>query len=229
MLKAMILAAGLGTRLKPFTDSHPKALYRFEGSTLLEHALKHLITAGIKDVIINVHHFADQIIEYLYLNNNFGFNVSISNEEGELLETGGGVKKAAWFFEGCDAAIVRNADIISDLNLSEMARFHLGTGALATLAVRDRATSRYFLFGESMQLCGWKNQKTGEHRVSKPLLTEIPLAFSGIQVLDPKIFGLIQETGKFSLTELYLRLAESQKIIGYPEEGTVWMDIGRGQ
>jgi NDP-sugar pyrophosphorylase family protein len=226
MIKAMILAAGLGTRLKPFTEKHPKALYPVEGKTLLEHALIHMRTAGIFDVLINVHHFADQIIEYLYLNNNFGLNISISDETGDLLETGGGLKKAGWFFAGSDAVLVRNVDIISDLDLKSMGQHHADSRSLATLAVRNRETSRYLLFDAQMKLCGWENLKTGERKFSRLCDTPTPLAFSGIQFLDPRIFPLIIEDGKFSLTDLYLRLAQTHDIDGYLEDGKIWRDVG---
>ncbi len=262
-MKAMILAAGLGTRLKPFTDAHPKALYVFEGKTLLEHAIDHLKSAAITEAIINVHHFAGQIIDYLHENENFGLHITLSDETGELLETGGGVKKAAWFFNDCDAAIVRNVDILSDLDLLKLLACHRSSGSLATLAIRRRETSRYLLFDDGMQLCGWENRKTGERLITRqpesinlnpfaagnghvreslpgedpeqtkpdipgsaPVLLA-PYAFSGIQVLNPEIFPLITEKGKFSLIDLYLRLAKDQKIAGYVEEGVIWRDVGR--
>jgi N-acetyl-alpha-D-muramate 1-phosphate uridylyltransferase len=226
-MKAMILAAGLGTRLKPFTDLHPKALFEIEGCTLLEHAVNHLKSAGIKDVIINVHHFADQIIDYIHLHDNFGLNIAISDETGELLETGGGLKEAAWFFNDCDGAIVRNADILSDLDLMKMAGVHRNSGSLATLAVRNRPTSRYFLFDDRMNLCGWENQATGERLLIRDAVSCAPFAFSGIQILDPGVFPMITEVGKFSLTDLYLRLAATHNISGYLEDGKVWKDVGR--
>ena len=223
----MILAAGLGTRLKPFTDHHPKALFEVDGKPLLEHAINHLHGAGITEVIINVHHFAGQIREYLKKNNSFGLNVEISDEEHELLETGGGLKKAAWFFEDCACAVVRNVDILSDLNLQKMVTWHHTTNALATLAVRTRPTSRYLLFDQGMQLCGWENRKTGENRISRQGSPFTPFAFSGIQIINPSIFTCITEEGKFSLTDLYLRLAKDQLILGYEDDGMVWEDIGR--
>ena len=223
----MILAAGLGTRLKPFTDSHPKALYMVYGKTLLEHALDHVKSAQITEVIVNVHHFADQIIDYLQLHHNFGLNISISDEKFELLETGGGLKKAAWFFDNCDTALIRNVDILSDLDLFRMADFHLHSESIATLAVRNRETSRYFLFDDKMNLCGWENQKTGERRISNETQTRSAFAFSGIQFIDQAIFSLMIEEGKFSLTDLYLRLADTHKIAGYLDDGIVWKDVGR--
>lgn len=227
-MKAMILAAGLGTRLKPFTDTHPKALFPVGGTTLLEHALDHLRSAGITDVIINVHHFADQITGFIRLNNGFGLNIAFSDETGGLLETGGGVKKAAWFFRDCDCVLVRNVDVLSDLDLNKMAVTHLRSHPLATLAVRERETSRYFLFDEKMGLCGWENRKTGERRISGACSNQRALSFSGIQILDPAIFPLITEEGKFSLTSLYLRLSEKYRIEGYPDDGTIWQDAGKG-
>ncbi len=173
-MKAMILAAGLGTRLKPFTDTHPKALFEIEGRTLLEHAIEHVKSAGIREVIINVHHFAGQITDYLNRHDNFGTKVTISDESGELLETGGGVKKAAWFFRDCDCAIIRNVDILSDLNLLKITAHHRTTGSLATLAVRKRETSRYFLFDHDMQLCGWENRKTGERVIARESKSDTP-------------------------------------------------------
>lgn len=227
MMKAMILAAGLGTRLKPFTDFHPKALYRVDGKTLLEHAVIHLVAAGVNEIIINVHHFTDQIIEFVHLHNDFGLKISVSDETGELLETGGGVKKAAWFFRDCDCAVIRNVDILSDLDLRNMAAFHLRSGSVATLAVRNRETSRYFLFDGQMQLCGWEDRRTGETKITGTASAVMAYAFSGIQLMAPGIFPLITEEGKFSLTELYLRLAAEQKIMGYLEDGHLWKDVGR--
>jgi N-acetyl-alpha-D-muramate 1-phosphate uridylyltransferase len=223
----MILAAGLGTRLRPFTEHHPKALFITEGKTLLEHALDHMRSAGIEEVIINVHHFADQIIDFLEQHDHFGLRITISDETGELLETGGGVKKAGWFLEEATGAVVRNVDVLSDLDLRGMIRHHLASDALATLAVRDRETSRYFLFDDMMNLSGWENRKSGERIVSCEDISLSPYAFSGIQVLSPALSPLITEQGRFSLTSLYLRLAEKEKIVGYQETGLVWEDVGR--
>ena len=227
-MKAMILAAGLGTRLKPFTDTHPKALYIVNGKTMLEHAVNHLKSAGINEIIVNVHHFADQIIAFIHLHHGFGIDISISDETGNLLETGGGVKKTGWFFCGCDCAIIRNVDLLSDLDLCKMANVHLNSKALATLAVRNRETSRYFLFDDQMNLCGWENRKTGEQRISCEKNAYKSFAFSGIQILNPEIFPLISEEGSFSLTGLYLRLAKTHLIKGHIEDGVVWKDVGRG-
>jgi N-acetyl-alpha-D-muramate 1-phosphate uridylyltransferase len=227
-VRAMIFAAGMGTRLKPFTDGHPKALYVVDGKTLLEHSLLHLKRYGITRVIINVHHFAHQITDFLHQNIDFGMEIAISDETDRLLETGGGLKKAAWFFKDCDVIVARNVDILSGMDLGSMITAHLEKRSMATLAVRDRPTARYFLFNEQMQLRGWMNKNTGELKGVASADGLNALAFSGIQVLSPSIFPLIAEEGKFSLTDLYLRLSAHQKITAYPDDHTAWADAGRG-
>jgi NDP-sugar pyrophosphorylase family protein len=226
--KGMILAAGLGTRLRPVTCSIPKALVKVDGLTLLEVAIRHLADHGVKKIIINVHHYAGQIIDYLDQNKNFGLNITISHESEQLLDTGGGLKKASAFFQGDGSFFVRNVDIISDLDLTSMMENHLKSKSLVTIAVRRRATSRYFLFDQDQRLCGWKNLKTGEKVLSyKPLTDPEMLAFSGIQILNPEIFPLITEEGKFSLTSLYIRLAKDHLIKGFIDNGNVWRDAGK--
>jgi len=224
----MILAAGLGTRLRPVTNTIPKALVKVGGRTLLEGAIRHLAESGVKEIVINVHHFADQVIQYLNQNRNFGLNITISDERDQLLDTGGGLKKVFRFFAGGKPFFVRNVDIVSDLDLLSMMEQHLRSHALATLAVRKRETSRYFLFDPGHRLCGWTNLKTGEKilSVESGLNLEM-LAFSGIHVLNPEIFSLITEEGKFSLTSLYLRLAKDHLIKGFMDRGSVWRDVGK--
>jgi NDP-sugar pyrophosphorylase family protein len=227
-MKAMILAAGLGTRLKPLTDMIPKALVKVYGVTLLEQSLLHLKKSGINQVIINVHHFAGQIIDYLKVNHDFGIKITISDESGELLDTGGGLKKASWFFNDPNPFIVQNVDVISDLDLKKVLDFHIEKKSLATLVVKERETSRYFLFDDNLTLCGWENVKTGERLVPKQTLTTFrQLAFSGIQVMDPEIFNFITETGKFSLTGMYLRLSADHKIVGFIDKDSFWADAGK--
>jgi NDP-sugar pyrophosphorylase family protein len=227
-MKAMILAAGLGTRLKPLTNTIPKALVLVDGSTLLEQSLLHLKKYGIKQVIVNVHHFAGQIIDYLKMNHDFGLEITISDESGELLDTGGGLKKASWFFNDKEPFIVRNVDVLSDLDLDKLKTYHFMNGGLATLVVRERETSRYLIFDEALQLCGWENIKTGEEKITKPaLINKKRLAFSGIQMVDPKIFNLITETGRFSLTDLYLRLSVENKVVGFIDRDSFWKDAGK--
>jgi len=225
-MKALILAAGLGTRLKPFTDHTPKALFKVEGKTLLEHCLNHLKTFGIHEVILNVHHFPDQIIGFLKIHENFGMKITFSDESDELLDTGGGMKKASWFFSDGEPFLVRNVDIISDLDLEKMHLYHQCKGGIVTLAVRNRETSRYFLFDEHDRLCGWENKKSGERKITRKAEHYEPLAFSGIQIVNPSVFNFIDETGKFSLTGLYLRLSGNQTIIAYQEQGSCWRDAG---
>jgi NDP-sugar pyrophosphorylase family protein len=226
-MKAMILAAGLGTRLKPITDMTPKALVKVDGMTLLEHSLIHLKKWDIREVIINVHHFAGQIIDFLKANQDFGMNIVISDESSELLDTGGGLKKASSHFDDGVPFILRNVDVLSDLNLVELREYHDRNAGLATLVVRERITSRYFLFDKDLLLCGWENTKTGEKKMSRDSDYIHPCAFSGIQVIDPRIFPLITETGKFSITDLYLRLSAEQRIIGFVDRDSFWHDAGK--
>lgn len=225
-MKAMIFAAGLGTRLKPFTDNAPKALAEVNGKTLLERSLRYLQGFGIFDVVVNVHHFADQIERVLSDNNGFGSNVAISDERVEILETGGGLKKAASFFDS-GTFVVMNVDVLTNLDLGKMIAAHNGTACMATLAVMKRESSRYFLFGDDMVLCGWTNNKTGETRISRDIATLHPFAFSGIQVLSPDVLHNIPFEGKFSLVDLYLHLAKTHLIIGYDHTGGIFVDVGK--
>lgn len=227
-VRAMILAAGLGTRLKPVTDTIPKALVKFNGRTLLEISLAHLKEYGIRDVIINVHHFAGQIIDFLAEKKNFGMNIAVSDESDELLDTGGGVKKASWFFDDCPAFIVRNVDVISDLDLQDVLQYHFIRKPLATLVVRDRKTARNLLFNEAMILYGWENRETGKQILARSAAAPLRyFAFSGIQVLDPVIFDFVSNEGKFSLTDMYLHLAKDHDIKGYIDIESSWLDAGK--
>jgi mannose-1-phosphate guanylyltransferase len=231
-MKAMVLAAGLGTRLRPLTDSRPKALVEIAGRTLLEITLSRLRAFGIRDVIINVHHFADAILEYLKANDNFGMRVAISREE-VLLDTGGGLKKAAYFFlEDSNASgkpfILHNVDVLSTIDLRRMLEFHTENQALATLAVQDRETSRYLLFDEQLQLCGrrsGRDQKTELVRSSPQVQA---LAFSGIHVISPRLFAGMMEEGAFSIITSYLRLAaQGEKILAFRADDYYWRDLGK--
>lgn len=226
-MKALILAAGLGTRLLPLTEKLPKALIEVKGKPLLEHALDHVKRNGIKEVIVNVHHFPGMILGFLKKHKNFGLEITISDESDELLETGGGMKKAAWFFNDGLPFLVRNADVLSDLDLIELFRHHQRNPAIATLAVKQRDSSRYFLFDEQLRLSGWENRKTLENIVTRQCSSYQSLAFSGIQMVDPAIFPLITEIGRFSLTELYIRLSGNHTISGYLDESSFWMDGGK--
>lgn len=227
-MKAMIFAAGLGTRLKPFTEKHPKALLEINGKTLLQRNIEYLAKFGITDVIVNVHHFASQVKKIITKNNGFGSNITISDESGAILETGGGLKKAAWFFsESKDPFVVINADVLTDMDLGTMINQHKFMQPLATLAVTSRHSSRYFLFDEMPNLCGWRNDKTGEQKISRDSRKFIEKAFSGIHVISPKIFELIKMDGKFSIIDLYLELAKTYAISGFDHSNSKFIDVGK--
>ncbi len=225
-MKAMILAAGLGTRFKPWTDKHPKALALVNGKTLLERNLLYLQSFGIKDVLVNVHHFAEQIRHAIIVNDGWGSNITISDESHELLETGGGLKKAAAYFDE-GPFILMNADILTDLDLNKMISFHNENKPLATLAVMDRKSSRYFLFDQNTQLCGWRNTKSGEEIISIQNSALIEKAFSGIHIISPEIFPLMHQQGKFSIVDVYLELAAAHTILGFDHSGSKLVDVGR--
>lgn len=225
-MKAMIFAAGLGTRLRPLTNEKPKALVEIKGKTLLEITINHLTQNGFNKIIINVHHFADQIIDFIHMHK-FRAKIEISDERNKLLDTGGGLKKASWFFEGGEPFLLHNVDILSDLDLKEFYQVHLKNNSLATLAVRNRKSSRYFLFDDEYNLCGWENVKTGEKIISKRRKTLNQLAFSGIHIIDPKLFNYFPGEGKFSIVDVYLKAAKKEKIKGFLHNYSFWQDVGR--
>ena len=224
-MKAMLFSAGLGTRLRPLTDSIPKALVVFKGRPLLEWNLLRLKKFGFTEVIINVHHFAEKIEAFLKANENFGMQIAISDEREQLLETGGGLKKAAWFFDAMTPFLVSNADVICDLDLGKLFSYHIQKKADATLAVMDRKSSRYFLFDKEMRLAGWKNEKTNELKIPREVSRPDKFAFSGIQIIDPIILKKITRDGVFSMVDVYLDLADELHIVGMPHSGT-WLDLG---
>ena len=226
-MKAMIFAAGLGTRLKPFTDSHPKALAVVNSQTLLQRNIAYLQQFDITNVIVNVHHFADQIVEAVKQNNGWGSNITISDETDEVLETGGGLKRAGWYFKDSENFVVMNADILTDLNLSAMMQQHQQHQPIATLAVSDRQSSRYFLFDDSNNLCGWVNEKTSETRISKPTTTYHKKAFNGLQIINTKLLKLITQQGKFSIVDVYLELAKTHNIQGFNCSNAKFIDVGK--
>jgi MurNAc alpha-1-phosphate uridylyltransferase len=227
-MKAMILAAGLGTRLKLFTDSHPKALVEINGKTLLQRNVEYLAGFGISEIIINVHHFANQVREFIAINNGFGCSISISDETHGVLETGGGLKKANWYFKDeVNPFVLMNVDVLTDMNLGSMINMHKKKSPIATLAVTERETSRYFLFDGESQLCGWKNVKTGEQKIIRHPSEYYPKAFSGIHVISPGIFPLIKMEGKFSMVDLYLELAKTQSIISFDHSHSKFIDVGK--
>lgn len=228
-MKAMILAAGLGTRLRPLTDDRPKALVEVAGHTLLEITLSRLRGVGVCEVIVNLHHFADMVAEYLKKNNNFGMRIEISREE-VLLDTGGGLKKAAWFFlEDSDAEpfFMHNVDVISTIDLQRMVQFHREREALATLAVQNRETSRYLLFDEQGQLCGRQAGRDQPQELVRPSLQAQALAFSGIHVISSRFLSMMAEQGAFSIIRSYLRLAaQGEKVLAFRADDYYWRDLG---
>jgi N-acetyl-alpha-D-muramate 1-phosphate uridylyltransferase len=225
-MKAMILAAGLGTRFKPWTDQHPKALAIVNGKTLLERNLVYLQSFGIKEVLVNVYHFAEQIRDAIIINDGWGSNIMISDESGEVLETGGGLKKAAAYFDQ-DSFILMNADILTDLDLKAMISFHKEKKPLVTLAVTNRLSSRYFLFDKNERLCGWRNTKTGEEKITIRSHDLNEKSFSGIHLISPDIFPLMHQQGKFSIVDVYLELTASHPILGFDHSGSKFVDVGR--
>jgi len=250
-MKAMVLAAGLGTRLRPLTNDRPKALVTIAGRTLLEITLTRLRSFGVCEVIVNAHHHADQIVDYLEANKNFGIRIEVSRED-TLLDTGGGLQKAAWFFLESGAAsaepldepfLLHNVDVLSSIDLAAMLRFHKQHNALATIAVQDREASRYLLFDEDNQLCGPRGGSLPKAEALKaiesgaslegpprnPRSQKIqPLAFCGIHVISPRIFLMLREEGAFSIVNAYLRLAaEGEKILAFRADCAYWRDLGR--
>ena len=226
-MKAMIFAAGLGTRFKPWTNSHPKALALVNGKSLLQRNIEYLQQYNITEVVVNVHHFADQIIEVLTKNNGWGSNVIISDETNEVLETGGGLLKAKILLDGDEPFVTLNVDILTNLDLKKLLAFHSVHKPLISFGVTDRQTSRYFLFDDNDRLCGWRNTKTGEERISISGTNLVQKAYSCVVLFQPEVFGLIKQSGKFSLTETYLDLAKENLILGYDHSGDKLVDVGK--
>jgi mannose-1-phosphate guanylyltransferase len=228
----MILAAGLGTRLRPLTDNRPKALVELAGRTLLEITLARLRSFGICEVIVNAHHFADQIVDYLKASENFGMRIEISRED-VLLDTGGGLKKAAWFFledsaRADEPFLLHNVDVISTIDFAKMVQAHKSNRALATLAVQKRESSRQLLFDEHLQLCGRRAGRDREPEIVRPSPYLAPLAFSGIHIISPQVFPMLTENGVFSIIESYLRLAgRGEKIQAFRADQYYWRDLGK--
>ena len=230
-MRAMILAAGLGTRLRPLTDDRPKALVEVAGRTLVEITLTRLSSDGIRDVIINVHHFADRIVDYLKAHKNFGMRIEISWED-VLLDTGGGLKKAGWFFLEDAAAdepfILHNVDVLSTIDLRRMVEAHVEKKALATLAVEQRDSSRVLLFDENLRLCGRRAGRDLEPEIVCPSANLRPLAFCGVHVISPRFLRMMQEDGVFSIIDSYLQLASrGENILGFPADEYYWRDVGK--
>jgi NDP-sugar pyrophosphorylase family protein len=230
-MKAMILAAGLGTRLRPLTDDRPKALVEVAGRTLLEITLRRLQQFGVREVIVNLHHFADMVVDYLKKHDNFGMRIEISRED-VLLDTGGGLKKAAWFFRedghSDEPFLLHNVDVLSTIDLRRMLDFHQQNQALATLAVQERETSRYLLFDEQNQLCGRRAGRDQEPEIVRPSIETLALAFCGVHVISPQLLTKMSEDGVFSIITSYVRLAsEGEKVMAFRADEYYWRDLGK--
>lgn len=226
-MKAMIFSAGLGTRFKPWTDKHPKALAIVNGKSLLQRNIEYLQQYGIRDIIVNTHHFASQVTDAIQKNNGWGSQVVISDEQDELLDTGGGLLKAKEHFTPGERFVTCNVDILTDLDIEKLLAFHNDNNALISFGVTQRTTSRYLLFDDKNRLCGWRNTKTGEEIIVRGSDVLIQKAYSCVVVFDHSIFKHIDLKGKFSLIDLYLQLAGAHTIMGYDHTGDRWVDVGR--
>lgn len=225
--KAIIFSAGLGTRFKPWTDMHPKALALVNGKSLLQRNIEYLQAYGIKDVVVNIHHFPEQIIDAIKNNNGWGSNIVISDESDTVLETGGGLVKARHFLDGDQPFFSLNVDILTNLDLHKLMAFHQQHKPLVTFGITNRKSSRVLLFDDNNRLCGWKNVSTGETKmaINKPNLKE--MAYSCVVIYEPEIFSLIRQTGKFSIMDSYLDLAAAHVILGYDHSGDHLVDVGK--
>jgi len=227
-MNAMLFAAGLGTRLRPYTLNTPKAMVKVNGIPLIRHAINLLSLHGVDKIVINIHYMADQIIDYIeQIRSEIDAELVFSDEQDLVLETGGGLKKAAPLL-GDQPFIVYNVDVLSNIDLSKMYKFHIENNHLATLAVRQRTSSRYLLFDDNQQLCAWKNTKTGEEKVARVTDSELQnWAFSGIHIISPQIFDLMPPPDKYSIIPIYLEAAKTHKVMAYPHDQDFWMDVGR--
>lgn len=230
-MKAMIFAAGLGTRLKPMTNSMPKALVPILGKPLLEHVIEKLKQEGVDEILINIHHFGEQIIKFVELKNDFGIKIDFSDERDRLLDTGGAIKKAGWFFEEGEHILIHNVDILSNIDIAAVYKQHIRNKALATLVVSDRQTSRYLLFDEEDNLKGWINEKTSE--VKSPLKDFNPsiykkLAFSGIQIISADALKEMKTfPNRFSIIDFYLYVCNKANLKAYLSGDNSMMDVGK--
>ncbi len=225
-MNAMILAAGLGTRLKPYTNNKPKALVEINGQPLLHWAIQSLIRQGFERLVVNVHHFGDQVIGYLKKVNQPNVEILISDERQLLLNTGGGIKKAMDIFDN-EPFLIHNTDILTNLDVAALYRHHIKNNSLATLAVRHRESSRYLLFDKYGNLCGWRNAKTGALKKCQPVAPAEELAFSGIHVIDPRLRWYMPDEMVFSIIDVYLTAGRYEKISSFDHSSSFWMDVGR--
>lgn len=226
-MKSMIMAAGLGTRFKPWTDKHPKALAVINGKTLLQRNIEYLQQYDIREVVVNVHHFADQVTEAIKKAKGWGSHVTISDERDELLDTGGGLLKARDLLKGDEPILSINVDILTDLNLKAFLSSHQQQGADITLAVSNRKTTRYLLFNKYNRLCGWRNTTTGDEKIALEAKDLFEKAYSGVAIFEPAVLDRIPLTGKFSLIDLYLALAPGHKIAAFDHSESKFLDVGK--
>jgi NDP-sugar pyrophosphorylase family protein len=226
-MKAFILAAGMGTRLGSLTADKPKALVEVNGKSMLENLILHLKLKGIQQVLINVHHFSDKIIQHVEVKNNFGVDITFSDESQELLDTGGAIRKAADFFKGNESILVHNVDVASGINFEDLESYHKKNNALATLCVRKRESSRALLFDEKMQLSGWANWAKDDYKwVNKPMTTFDSFAYSGIYLVQPDFAKKLPFTVRFSIIDAWLKMAKTEKIIAFEDKSAYWFDLG---
>lgn len=225
--KAIIFSAGLGTRFKPWTDRHPKALAIVNGKSLLQRNIEYLQQYNISEVIVNIHHFPEQIIQVINASNGWGSNIIISDESDEVLETGGGLLKAKPLLNGTDPFLSLNVDVLTDLNINDLAAFHAQQKSLVSFGVTERKTSRNILLDADGRMCGWKNNTTGEEKISIKNENVKPFAYSCVVVYQPEIFSLITQQGKFSIMDTYLDLCADHTISGYNHTGDRWIDVGK--
>jgi NDP-sugar pyrophosphorylase family protein len=226
-MKAMIFAAGLGSRLAPLTNSKPKALVEVKGKPMLGHLIHRIAKTGINEFVINVHHFAEQIVDYLNEPEFADYQIIIVHEKQQLLETGGGLLNAKKYLVCDEPILIHNVDIWSDIDFTDLLKFHMSNKAVATLAVRNRKTSRYLLFDQSNLLCGWENQRTGEMKIARNSDVKISLAFSGIHIISQQFLHLMTGSGAFSIIDTFLQLAENYPILAYNHSHGFWLDLGK--
>ncbi|WP_163325951.1 nucleotidyltransferase family protein [Draconibacterium mangrovi] len=227
-MQAMLFAAGLGTRLKDETADKPKALVEVGGKPLLQHAIEKLSAEGATRIVVNVHHFAPQVIDFIN-SKSWSVPILISDESDKLLETGGGLKFASHLFAPGEPILIYNVDILSNINLHDVLAQHTQSNAIATLVVRQRETQRYFKFDAEHNLVGWINKKTGETKISRPenFQEATEMAFSGIHIVEPQIFDFMPDEDRFSIVQVYLELAKTKNIRGYFDTSELWMDVGK--
>ncbi len=225
--KAIIFSAGLGTRFKPWTDKHPKALALVNGKSLLQRNIEYLQLYNINDVVVNVHHFPGQVINAIEKNKGWGSNIIISDESNEVLETGGGLLKARKLLEGDDPFISLNVDVLTDLDINKIKSFHARHKPLISFGVTERKTSRNILLDTNNRMCGWRNNTSGEEKIVIQKENLKPFAYSCVVMYQPEVFSLIKQQGKFSIMDTYLDLAAENLILGYDHTGDKWVDVGK--